>query len=179
MKIVAFAGSISSTSINKKMVKYALNNFKNAEINLLDLNDFEMPIYSEDREKNGFPDKVYEFIKNIENADVVICSLAEHNRTYCTGYKNVLDWAFRANSKFFSDKPMLLMSTTTVENGSVNVLKTANTFFPLLGADVKCSFLLPDFNENFDLSKNEIKNEKLKNDFNKIIDEFKRIVNYN
>lgn len=52
MKIVAFAGSNSSTSINKELVKYTLKQFSNDEVILLDLNDFQAPLFSVDqREK--------------------------------------------------------------------------------------------------------------------------------
>ena len=57
-KILVFAGSNSSTSINKKLVTYAASLLDNVKSHILDLNDFEMPIYSSDREKNnGYPDE--------------------------------------------------------------------------------------------------------------------------
>ena len=48
IKIVAFGASSSTKSINKKLASYTAKQIKDATINLLDLNDFEMPIYSED-----------------------------------------------------------------------------------------------------------------------------------
>jgi chromate reductase, NAD(P)H dehydrogenase (quinone) len=51
MKIIAFAGSNSKHSINKKLAAYAAGLFTNAEVDLLDLNDFQMPLYSMDLEK--------------------------------------------------------------------------------------------------------------------------------
>ena len=51
MKIIAFAGSNSKNSINKKLVSFAAKQFKNAEVEILDLNDFELPLFSVDREK--------------------------------------------------------------------------------------------------------------------------------
>ena len=41
MKIIAFAGSNSSKSINKKLATYASSLFENAEVEVLDLNEFE------------------------------------------------------------------------------------------------------------------------------------------
>ncbi|MDB4148106.1 NADPH-dependent FMN reductase, partial [bacterium] len=49
-KIVVFGASSSKKSINKELSIYASNQFENAEIIILDLNDFEMPIFSEDKE---------------------------------------------------------------------------------------------------------------------------------
>lgn len=61
MKILAFAGSSSSTSINRELFKFVLKDFQDADISLIDLNDFDMPVCSTDREKNGFPDEAHRF----------------------------------------------------------------------------------------------------------------------
>ena len=50
IKIVAFGASSSKTSINKQLANYAAQQIPNAEVNLLDLNGYEMPIYSVDKE---------------------------------------------------------------------------------------------------------------------------------
>lgn len=63
MKILAFAGSTSSTSINRELVKFVLKDFQSEEINLIDLNDFTMPVFSVDLEKKGFPDEAHHFFK--------------------------------------------------------------------------------------------------------------------
>lgn len=61
MNILAFAASSSRKSINKQLVTYAASILKSeiisgAEVEIIDLNDFEMPIYSIDREEeNGIP----------------------------------------------------------------------------------------------------------------------------
>lgn len=176
MKILAFAGSTSSTSINRELVKFVLRDFQEDEINLIDLNDFDMPVFSVDREKKGFPDEAYHFLKVIEECDVIICSLAEHNRSYSAAFKNVFDWSSRINAKVFQNKPMFLMSTSPGGYGGGNVMNTARTFFPNFGADVKETFSLPKFYENFDLESGIINPEMLKELKNKI-ENFKHQVN--
>lgn len=151
MKILAFAGSTSSTSINRELVKFVLKDFQDEEINLIDLNDFTMPVFSVDLEKKGFPEEAHRFLKVIEECEVIICSLAEHNRSYSAAFKNVFDWASRINVKVFQNKPMLLMSTSPGGYGGGNVMNTAKTFFPQFAADIKDTFSLPKFYENFDL----------------------------
>lgn len=170
MKILAFAGSSSSTSINRELVKFVLKDFQNEDINLIDLNDYTMPVFSVDLEKKGFPDAAHEFLKRIEDCDVIICSLAEHNRSYSAAFKNIFDWASRINVKVFQNKPMLLMSTSPGGYGGGNVMNTAKTFFPQFAADIKETFSLPKFYENFDLENGVINpdmlkelNEKIKN----------------
>lgn len=172
MKILAFAGSTSSTSINKELVKFVLKSFQKDEINLIDLNDFSMPVFSVDLEKKGFPDEAHNFLKQIEECDAIICSLAEHNRSYSAAFKNIFDWASRINVKVFQNKPMLLMSTSPGGFGGGNVMNTAKTFFPQFGADIKETFSLSKFYENFDLENGVIDIEMLK-DLNNKIESFK------
>ena len=161
MKILAFAGSTSSTSINRELVKFVLKDFQNEEINLIDLNNFTMPVFSVDLEKKGFPDEAHHFLKVIEECDVIICSLAEHNRSYSAAFKNVFDWSSRINVKVFQNKPMLLMSTSPGGYGGGNVMNTAKTFFPQFAADIKDTFSLPKFYENFDLESGVINPDML------------------
>ena len=51
MKLLAFAGSSSKHSINKKLATYAAGLFENADVEIIDLNDYELPLFSVDREK--------------------------------------------------------------------------------------------------------------------------------
>ena len=161
MKILAFAGSTSSTSINRELVKFVLKSFQENEINLIDLNDYSMPVFSVDLEKKGFPEEAQQFLQQIEDCDVIICSLAEHNRSYAAAFKNIFDWASRINVKVFHDKPMFLMSTSSGGYGGGNVMNEAKKFFPNFGADIKETYSLPKFYENFDLESGVINPEML------------------
>ncbi len=177
MKILAFAGSNSSQSINLKLVKHSLTYFKDAEINLLNLNDFEMPIYSMDREKrNEFPKEAHLFIEQITNCDCIIVSLAEHNRTYTVAFKNIFDWCSRIDAKYFKNKPMLLMSTSPGGFGGGNVMAAAKGIFPNFAAEVVETFSLPSFTKNFD-DATGITNPELKTEFESKITKFKERIN--
>ena len=69
-KILAFGASNSSTSINRQLAKFVGEQIPNATINLLDLNDFEMPIYGIDKENNnGIPELAHSFKQQIKNSD--------------------------------------------------------------------------------------------------------------
>jgi NAD(P)H-dependent FMN reductase len=168
-KIIAFGASSSKNSINKQLASYAANLFSNATVELLDLNDYEMPIYSVDKEKeNGIPTLAHQFYDKIGSADLIVLSLAEHNGAYSSAFKNILDWASRINNKTFQQKPMLLLATSPGARGGSTVLEIAKNRFPFQGADLKGSFSLPNFNENFDLVKG-ITNPELKNQLMEII----------
>lgn len=176
MKIIAFSGSNSSTSINEKLVRFCLNYFPEAEINLLDLNDFEMPIFSIDRERNsGFPPETGEFIEQIAWADVIICSMAEHNGNFTVAFKNIVDWTSRVQLDFFQQKPMFLMSTSPGSYGGGNVMQLALKLFPKLGASEIVSFSLPKFNEKFSNEAGIIESE-LKTQFESKVKEFQQLI---
>ncbi|MEO8254321.1 MAG: NAD(P)H-dependent oxidoreductase [Flavobacterium sp.] len=163
-KIIAFGASSSTNSINKQLAVYAASQFKNADIEVLDLNDYEMPIFSLDKEsKNGIPELANHFFNKLGTADLIVVSLAEHNGAYSTAFKNIFDWTSRINTEFFQQKQTLLLSTSPGPRGGITVLEIAKNRFPFQGAVIKGSFSLPSFNDNFN-SNEGITDEKLKND---------------
>ncbi|WP_073086501.1 NADPH-dependent FMN reductase [Winogradskyella jejuensis] len=148
--IIAFAGSDSSTSINKKLATYAASLVGGVQVNVLDLNDFELPLYSMDKEKaNGIPDNAHKFLKIIKSSDGIVLSLAEHNGTYATVFKNLFDWMSRIDGKLWSEKPMLLMATSPGARGGQTGLNIAADRFQYMGGNIIGKFSLPNFNDNF------------------------------
>ncbi len=138
-------------SINVKLARFAAGLVSEVEAKVLDLNDYEMPIYSQDREEaGGVPDLAKKFVAQIQAADGVVLSLAEHNVSYTAAFKNILDWASRHQQKLWSEKPMLLLATSPGGRGGATVLGAAAQTFPHLGAEVVATFSLPSFFENFD-----------------------------
>lgn len=176
MKIVAFAGSSSSTSINKELVKFVLQSVSNHELNLLNLNNYEMPIFSVDKEKLGFPQEAHDFLNAIAEADCIICSMAEHNRNFTVAFKNIFDWCSRINLKIFADKKMLLLSTSPGGYGAGNSMELAKKIFPQFGAVIIETFSLPKFYENFDMQSGVI-NQQLLAELQTKIDHFKKECN--
>lgn len=155
MKILAFAATSSSQSINKKLVTHAAELLAQAHSGatpeILDINDYELPLFSLDRENElGKPDLAKAFFDKIGSADAVIISFAEHNGSYTAAYKNLFDWASRIDQKVFQGKPMVLLSTSPGPGGARSVLAAAETSSPFFGGDVKATFSVPSFYENFD-----------------------------
>ncbi|MCV9926951.1 NAD(P)H-dependent oxidoreductase [Flavobacterium sp. LS1R49] len=170
MKIIAFAGSNSQHSINKKLATYAANQFNNAEVEVLDLNDFAMPLFSVDVEKEiGQHPKAKAFLEKISSADILVISLAENNGNYSSAFKNVFDWCSRIQKEIFQHKPMLLMATSPGARGGGFVLEIAKNAFPRYGGEIKASFSLPSFNVNFDVEENKISNTELDKELKDII----------
>ena len=172
MKIIAFGGSPSKKSMNKKLATYAASLFKNATVEVLDLNDYEMPLFSVDVEMEIGQHKLAQaFLNKLASADILVVSLAENNGNYSVAFKNIFDWCSRIDKKVFQDKPMLLMATSPGARGGASVLDIANNAFPRYGADIKATYSLPSFNDNFDEKKVEISNEELRKELQKIIAE--------
>jgi len=153
MNIVAFGGSSSKKSINKQLATYAASFFEDANVQILDLNDYEMPIFSLDIEKkDNYPIQAINFVEQIGATDLLIISLSEHNGSYSAAFKNIFDWASRVATQTFQQKPMLLMATSPGPRGGISVLDTAKVRFPFHGAKILGTFSLPEFNKNFDES---------------------------
>lgn len=173
MKIIAFGGSPSKNSINKKLATYAASLFENADVEILDLNDFQMPLFSVDIEKEiGQHPLAQAFLDKIASADILVVSLAENNGNYSAAFKNVFDWCSRINGKVFQQKSMLLMATSDGKRGGASVLEIAKNAFPRYGADIKATFSLPSFYDNFDVEKGKISNVELDTQLKEIIKDF-------
>ncbi|WP_294322311.1 NAD(P)H-dependent oxidoreductase [uncultured Chryseobacterium sp.] len=166
MKILAIAGSNSDTSINKLLVTYAASLVPNAEVETVDMNLFEMPIYKHQREvESGVPQEAKDFAAKIDVADILLVSLSEHNGTYSTAFKNVFDWTSRIKDRaVWNEKPMLLMATAPGGRGGLGVLEAAAKRFPLHGGNIVDTFTLPFFNDNFDKTAQKVSNEEKDNE---------------
>lgn len=157
MKILSFAATNSRQSINKQLVTYASSVLAEklsvpVEIEILDLNDYEMPIYSIDREnENGIPAEAHRFFNQVREADFILIAFAEHNGSYSVAYKNLYDWASRIDMKVYENKPMVLFATSPGPGGGRNVLNSATDALPHFGADVRGHYSMGQFYNNFDV----------------------------
>ena len=187
MKILAFAATSSTRSINNQLVRYAASLLEQAgfadtevdeaghdqigrkqighnqiETEILDINDYELPLFSEDREAElGQPALAKAFLDKIANSDALLISFAEHNGSYTVAYKNIFDWASRINPKVFQNKPMIMLATSPGPGGASSVLATAIASAPFFDGVVKASFSLPGFYDNFDVEQGRINNDEI------------------
>ncbi len=166
MKVIAFGASSSSKSINKQLATYAANLATavkaSVEVEILDLNDFELPLFSEDKEKElGQPEAAKAFFKKLGDSDAIIISFAEHNGSYTAAYKNIFDWTSRINQKVFQNKPMLLLATSPGPGGASSVLTAASGSAFYFAGEVIASISVPNFSDNFDIDNAKLTNEDL------------------
>lgn len=163
MKVIAFGASNSRNSINKALAAHAASLLDGAQPELLDLNDFEIPMFSEDREAEiGQPQVAKNFLAKIEAADAVVVSFAEHNGSYTVAYKNLFDWASRIKREVFQGKPVIFLATSPGPGGAASVLQSAVNSAPFFGADVKGSLSVPSFFDNFDITAGALTNPNIK-----------------
>ncbi|MEL6810159.1 MAG: NAD(P)H-dependent oxidoreductase [Bacteroidota bacterium] len=175
-KVIALGGSNSKNSINKTLAIYTANKIQSVEAKIIDLNDYELPLYGVDFEtENGIPENALKLNSQIESADGLVISLAEHNGSYTASFKNTVDWLSRIDVKVWKDKPMLLLATSPGGRGGKTVLQSAKDYFPYLGGNVTADFSLPNFYDSF--LEDEIINDELKTELNHKIQLFEQQLN--
>lgn len=175
MKIVAFGASNSKKSINKEFASFAANQFKSTSVEVLDLNDFPLPIYSVDTDtEDGIPENAVLFHQKLRESDLIIISFAEHNGSYAVVFKNIFDWVSRVELKMFENKKLFLLSTAPGPRGGVCVLEHAIDRFPHHGAVISGVFTLPRYHQNFSLE-GGILDEELKEKFMEKVNLIERI----
>ncbi|WP_299194075.1 NAD(P)H-dependent oxidoreductase [uncultured Erythrobacter sp.] len=166
MRILAFAASNSSVSINSQLAEYAASLATGivgeAEVEMLDIHDYEMPLYRHDREvADGIPKQAHDFLAKIGAADALIVSFCEHNGAYSAAFKNLFDWCSRVGREVWQGKKMLLLATSPGGRGGQGVLEFATASAPRFGAEVVGSLSVPSFGENFDSGAGKLLNKEL------------------
>ncbi|MCB0460557.1 MAG: NAD(P)H-dependent oxidoreductase [Flavobacteriaceae bacterium] len=163
-KVLVFAGSTSRNSINKKFATLAATKLKKTPHEIIDLNDYKLPLFSVDIEnEEGFPQEAKAFKELIDGSEGIILSLAEHNGSYSAAFKNLMDWLSRIEANFWVNKPMLLLSTSPGQLGAKFVMEAAMKRFPIHGSNIIANFSLPSFDANF--SEDKLLNEELNKEF--------------
>jgi NAD(P)H-dependent FMN reductase len=162
MKILAIPASNSRKSINKDLINYAASMLGQHDVEVININDYEMPIYSSDLEADyGVPDSATRFFKKIQQSDALLISYAEHNGNYTVAYKNLFDWTSRVNMKVYQGKPIIMLSTSPGPGGAKSVLSLASESAHFFDGEVKAAVSIPSFYDNFNQNKGELTNPDL------------------
>lgn len=148
-KVLAFAGSNHSQSINYQLVEFTASLFSDMEVKVFDLRHWDIAMYSIDMDPDQTPEKITKLIALLAEYDGFIISSPEHNGGTPAFFKNILDWLSRRSKGVFGNKPVLLMSTSPGKGGAATNLNYLNKTLPYQGANIVSTFSLPSFNENF------------------------------
>lgn len=129
-RIVAFAASLRRGSYNRKLIRVAAEHVRAAggEVNLLDLNDYPLPIFNgDDEDAHGMPDNARKLVEIFKGANGFMISSPEYNAGMPGLLKNTLDWLSRplpGDKPFapFANRPAAIMAASPGRFGGVRML---------------------------------------------------------
>ena len=112
-----FVGSLSSTSINRKLAK-ALVRLAPPGLDFTEIRFDELPLYRADYDAN-FPAVARAFKQALAEVDAVLFVTPEYNRSIPGGLKNAIDWASRpSGTNSFARKPSAVIGTSPGQIGT-------------------------------------------------------------
>lgn len=106
-RILAFPGSARTDSYNKKLLAVAAKGARDAgaEVTVIDLKDYPMPLYDGDLEdKSGLPENAKKLKKLFLEHQGLLIAAPEYNSSLTPLLKNTIDWVSRPES---DDEPPL------------------------------------------------------------------------
>ncbi|MGI9625131.1 MAG: NADPH-dependent FMN reductase [Acidimicrobiales bacterium] len=175
MRVLAIPASNSPNGINRQLIGFATRLLQeglvgDAEVEMLDLNEYEMPIYSVLRQEElGIPEEAQRFYDKIGSADAVVVSFAEHNGSYSVAWKNLYDWTSRLDIQVYQGKKVAMFATSPGSRGGAGVLRLATETAGYYGADLVGSLGIGRFWENFDPELGEISDADLRSEFEDVL----------
>ena len=103
--LLAFSGSLRQASFNQQLVTLAAKQAEalGASVKLVSLNDYNLPLFNEDIEKDGLPQGAQQLKADMIAADGYLIASPEYNAFFTPALKNAIDWASRPNG----DEPRL------------------------------------------------------------------------
>jgi len=146
-RILAFAGSTREHSFNKKLVRIGVAGAQaaGAEVTLIDLRDFPMPLYDGDLEaREGVPANARKLKTLMKSHGGFLISSPEYNSSVPGVLKNAIDWASREEPGetplvCFEGKVVALMSASPGWLGGTRNLAVLRLMLGNIG-----SVVLPD-----------------------------------
>ncbi len=146
-KILAFAGSTRTGSLNRKLIRVAAAAAERAgaEVTLLDLRDLALPLYDGDlEEREGIPEGAKMFKALMKSHHGLLLACPEYNSSISGVLKNAMDWASRPMEgekelEAFTGKVAALLSASPGSGGGTRGLVTVRSILSSIGV-----LVLPD-----------------------------------
>ncbi|HEY9676876.1 MAG TPA: NAD(P)H-dependent oxidoreductase [Drouetiella sp.] len=144
-KILAFAGSGRKDSFNKKLVKVAAEGAREAgaEVTVIDLADYPMPIYDGDLESSeGLPENAKKLKQIFLEHQGLLVASPEYNSSISPLLKNAIDWVSRPEPGqpplvCYDMKVVGLMAASPGLLGGLRGLVTVRSIF----GSIKCTVI--------------------------------------
>lgn len=156
MKILAIPATNSPQGINRQLLEHVASSVEGgliseASVEIVDLDAYEMPIYSGRREQaDGVPALAQDLFAKTGDSDAVVVSFAEHNGSFTAAWKNVYDWMSRIDAQVYQGKKVAMLAATPGPRAGAGVLGSATMSAPFFGADLVGSLGIPTFHQTFD-----------------------------
>jgi NAD(P)H-dependent FMN reductase len=144
-KILAFSGSARKSSFNQKLVVIAAQGASaaGADITLINLADYPMPIFDEDLEASeGMPAAARAFKQLLIDHDGLLIASPEYNSAFSPLLKNAIDWATRPfgpdikSTPPFAEKYAVIMATSPGALGGLRGLVFLRLLLSNIGVTV-------------------------------------------
>lgn len=170
MKIGVILGSTRKVRRGERVAKWLmkeLQNFKEAQFELLDLREYPLPFYEEDNSPDSLPNGytspiATKWASKISEMDGFIIIVSEYNHGPTAVLKNALDYVYNEWNK----KPVAFVSySTSVPGGARAVEQLRAIVGELEMADIASAIHIADVVNKFDEEGNLLKghySEKLK-----------------
>lgn len=134
-KVAYIIGSLSSNSINRKLVGAMIADAP-ADLEFVEAYFSKLPLYSPDYDAN-YPQIATDFKNILEDADAVLIATPEYDRSIPGGLKNAIDWFGRLwGSNPIGGKPVYVvgasMGAVGAAIGQIATRQTLDFFNPLL-----------------------------------------------
>ncbi len=175
MKILAIPATNTPDGINRQLLGHVQRRLEGglvgeADVELIDLNEYEIPIYSKARqEAGGIPAPAQRLFDKIRSADAVVISFAEHNGSYSVAWKNIYDWMSRIEMQVYGGNRVLMLAATPGPRGGAGVLDHAEMTAPFFGADLVGRLGVGRFSETFDSVAGELVDPELRAELDRLL----------
>jgi chromate reductase len=138
--LLVFAGSTRQLSFNRRLAQATADIARDAgaQVTLLELSDFDIPMYNADLEAQGTPADVLRLKQALTDHPAWIVCSPEYNGSYTALLKNTIDWAsspvqghavWHDGGLPFRDKVVGMLSAS---NGQLGGLRSQSHLAPLL-----------------------------------------------
>ena len=139
-KLLVFAGSTRQHSYNRRLAQVAAGMAREAgaDVTLLELSDFDIPLYNADLEARGTPTDVLRLKQVLSDHPAWIICSPEYNGSYTALLKNTIDWAsspvkgdpvWQDGTRAFRGKVVGMLSASP---GALGGLRSQSHLAPLL-----------------------------------------------
>lgn len=159
-RILCFAGSARAASINKRLARFAaeLASGRGAEVDLVDLADYPMPLYDGDLEEaEGLPESARVLKAKFRECHGLLIVSPEYNSSIPPLLKNTLDWVSRKETtdetplSAYRGKVAALAGTSPGALGGLRALVPLRMMLGNIGVHViPTQLAVPGGNQAFD-----------------------------